>query len=200
MGVAPPGPFQRRVRAAPPHRAPRGANACVHVTARESFAAWLAAFHNFRRASGFVFRLDRLRGVDFLAVRSDVFVLQGCFSLNRSFSGRDSVLPCETAARMHAVRSNGFLPRLDFDQQTGMPLPCQIEGALGFPQLCEYPAALYLLFLLLMNYLSRPQSSYLHGLYCNSLRGSADPAPQLCVRSPQICGLAVLPLGFTRRG
>src|SRR5271163_788782 len=92
MGVAPPGPFPRRVRVAPLHRVPREANACVHVTARESFAAWVAASQRFRRASGFAFRSDRRCAVEFGTARSDEFVLWFCFSLNRSFLGRDFVL------------------------------------------------------------------------------------------------------------
>src|SRR5271156_1373763 len=158
MGVAPPGPFPRRARAAPPHRVPREAAVCVHVTARESFAAWVAASHHFRQASRFAFRLAHSRAADFRADRGDRFVLWCCFSPNRSFSGRDSARRYETAAGIRDVRSAGFLLRVGYDQQLGRRVAVQIEDLRRFPQPCEYLAALYLLFLLRMNYLSGPQS------------------------------------------
>src|SRR5271155_1754595 len=196
MGGAPPGPFPRRVRAAPPRRVLREANACVHVTARESFAAWVAASQRFRRAPGFAFRLDCRSAVEFGAARSDEFVLWCCFSLNRSFSGRDFVRRCETAAEILVVRSAELFLWLGFDDRLGRYVAFQMEDARRFPQRCEYLVALYLLFLLLMDYLSGPQSADPHSFHADSLRSVAGPAPQLCVPSPQTCGPFVRHLHF----
>src|SRR5271165_1280181 len=115
MVVAPPGPFPQRVRAAPPRRVPRVANACVHVTARESVVAWLAASHSFPRTSGFAFRLGRRVAAGLRADRDCSHSKLFWFFLNRSFSGRDFVPRCETDAEIHAVRSAGFHPRLGLD-------------------------------------------------------------------------------------
>src|SRR5271154_2832749 len=191
MGVAPPGPFPRRVRGALPRRAPREADACVHVTARESCAAWAAASHGYRRASGFAFRLELWRTVD-LSAGCDVGpAVRCCFFLNRSFLCRDFVQRCRTDAGILAVRSAVSVLRLGFAQQLGMRLAFQIEDLLRFPQPCEYPAALYLLLLLPMNYVSGPYLADPYSFHRNSLRIPADPAPQPCVPSPQNCGTLV---------
>ena len=76
----------------------------------------MAVSRGLRRRFGFAFRLDRQCVVDFRAARSGGFVLWCCFSLNRSFSGRDSVQLCEIPAGIHVVRSVEFLLRLGFAQ------------------------------------------------------------------------------------
>lgn len=49
-------------------------------------------------------------------------------------------------------------------------------------------ALLFLLFLLLMSYSSRPQLVRTYSFVCYLPRNSAEDWPQLCVHPPQICG------------
>lgn len=50
-----------------------------------------------------------------------------------------------------------------------------MEDLFQFPQTCEFPAVLFLLFFLQKNYLSAPQSVHPHGFHCDSLRKIAAP-------------------------
>src|SRR5271155_4159677 len=188
MGVAPPGPFPRQVRVALLRRAPRGANACVHVAAKEKFVAWVAASAGTRRASDCAFQLDLRCADNFRAHCSSGFAWRCWFFLNRSFSGRVFAVLCETASGIRVVRSFGFCLRLGLDESFGLPVTCPMEAFLQFPQPCEFHPALFLLFFLQMNYLSAPQFVPLYGFQGESLRNFADLPPQLCVPSPQLCG------------
>src|SRR5277367_3820339 len=115
MGVAPPGPFPRQVRVALLRRAPREANACVHVAAKEKCVAWVAASAGTRRASDCAFQLDSGRSDNFCAHCRSGFAWWSWFFLNRSFSGHVFAVRCETAAGIRAVHSFGFLLRLGLD-------------------------------------------------------------------------------------
>src|SRR5271163_473849 len=114
MGVAPPDPFPRRVRGAPPRRAPRGANACARVAAREKFAEWVPVLVGLRRASGIAFRFDGWFVVGFRGGRDCGFATWEWFFLNRSFSGRDIAGHYGTVAGIRVFRSTEFLPRNEF--------------------------------------------------------------------------------------
>jgi hypothetical protein len=85
--------------------------------------------------------------------------------------------------------------RLGFDFSAAARMAFLTEQSSRFPQPCESRVALFLLFLLGMNYLSVPQIVNAHGFHCDPLRKFADLPPQLCVRSPQLCGLFAYPMG-----